>query len=96
MRTGNEITLKAAIDKLLDTYKLRGKLAEVQLKESWNKIMGDVIARETKAVSLKNGKLFVEVESAPLRQDLNYMRTKIKDRLNGEIGQPLIKEVVFR
>ena len=43
-----------------------------------------------------DGKLNIQIESAALRQELNYQRFKIVELVNKEAGMQLITDVVVR
>ncbi|MEX0967557.1 MAG: DUF721 domain-containing protein [Bacteroidia bacterium] len=96
MRGTDPLPLKHVIDKLLDTYKLRGKLSELQLKDSWVQIVGKVIAGHTTDLQIKNGKLIISLDSPVMRQELSYMKEKVRIRLNQELGRNVIQEIIFR
>ncbi|MFI5164495.1 MAG: DUF721 domain-containing protein [Bacteroidia bacterium] len=92
----NEQSLKDAISSFLKTSRLSGKLAEQKIIDGWEKIMGKMIARHTKQISIYNKKLILHLDSAPLKQELFYSREKIMQMLNEEAGEEVIKEIVFR
>jgi predicted nucleic acid-binding Zn ribbon protein len=95
MRKSNEQPLKEVIDKLLEVYKLKDKLSEVRLIGSWEKVMGKVIAVRTRELYIKDKKLFVSLNSPPLREELSYAKEKIKNMLNHEAGELVIDEVIL-
>ena len=45
MRNSNEESIKQVIEQLIDVYKLRGKLNNVKLKNSWETLMGKTISK---------------------------------------------------
>jgi predicted nucleic acid-binding Zn ribbon protein len=96
MSKGNEFTLKEAIDQLLQTYKLDGKLNEVKLMNSWEQIMGPAIQKYTRNLYINSRVLYVELSSAPLREELSYGRSKIVKMLNEAVGASVIDDVVLR
>lgn len=96
MSKGNEFTLKEAIDQLLQTYKLDGKLNEVKLMNSWEQIMGPAIQKYTRNLYINARVLYVELSSAPLREELSYGRSKIVKMLNEAVGASVIDDVVLR
>ena len=96
MSRANEYTLKEAIEKLLKTYRLDGKLNEVKLVNSWEKVMGKMIANHTKNIFISKKKLFITLDSAALREELFYAKAKIVKMLNDEVGGQVIEEVVFQ
>ena len=89
----NEKNIKEAIDQLLDTYKLRGKMNEKKLIASWEKVMGKAIAKYTTNLFIKNQQLYVELSSAVLRSELNMGKEQICKMLNDEVGAEVIKKV---
>ena len=95
MRGKNEKTLKEAIDELLTAYKLKDKLNETRLINSWEKVMGRVVARRTTELYISGRKLFVKLNSAPLREELSFNRNKMVTLLNEATGNKVIDEVIL-
>lgn len=95
MARANDISLKEAIERLVKTYKIEGKLNEVKLLNSWEKLMGTMVANRTNEIFIRDRKLFVLLSSASLREELNMNRQKILQLLNQEAGAEVIDEVVF-
>lgn len=95
MRYTNSITLGEAIDKMVKELRLKPRMDEMRIKQGWERIMGKPIARYTSHISLKGGKLYIKIENAPLKQELNYGRDKMRDLLNRELEGEVVKEVVI-
>ena len=95
MRKADTISLKDSIEAMLRAYKLNGKLSEVQLVGSWEKIMGKAISMKTQEVFVRNRKLFVRLTSAPLKHELNMAKAKVLTLINAEVGESVIDDVVF-
>ncbi len=95
MRHSNEQSLKDVIQDLLNAYRLRGKLKEVKLIKSWEKVMGKTISNRTSEVFIKDRILYVRILSAPLKQELHYNRTKVITMLNNEAGEEVITDLVI-
>lgn len=93
MRNINEQPIGKIINQLIDDYKLRDKLLEVNLPHAWEKLMGAAIARRTLGLTLKNGILTIRISSAPLKNDLIFEKESIKVRMNEELGGEYVKEV---
>jgi hypothetical protein len=96
MRSSNEESIKDVIEQLIRTYQLGDKLNQVKLLHSWERIMGEVISKRTDKIILKDGILFLHLNSAPLKEELTYGKEKIKNLLNEELGGDFIKEVLIR
>jgi len=88
-------SLKECIEELLSSYKLKGKLNQTHVVTSWEKIMGSPIAKRTVNVFFQDKKLFVKLNSAPLKHELSMSKSKIIKMLNEDVGENLIEDVVF-
>lgn len=95
-RNSNEFKLGDALRQMMKTYKLEGRLKETHLINSWGKVVGRMIDQHTSNLYIKDKKLFVQVDSAALRNELSYAKTKIITALNKEAGGEVIVDIVFR
>lgn len=95
MRKPNDITLKQAIDKLLNHYKLRGKFDETGIIAMWPNIMGSAVANRTKQIYIHQKKLFVRIESSVVKNELLMVKSAIVDKLNEKAGSQVITDIVF-
>jgi hypothetical protein len=93
MKRKNESTIKEAIQELLDAYRLRAGLNQVEIKKIWEDMMGPYIAKETEKLKLEKGVLHIKVKSAPLKHELMMMKSKIIEKINAELKQNLIQEI---
>lgn len=96
MKKDNTQTLKEAITDLLKAYRLDGKINELNLISSWEKITGKVTANRTKDIYIKDKSLFVHIDSAALKHELSMNKSKIISELNKEAGSEVITELVIR
>ncbi len=96
MKKSNEHTLKEVLQAMVEAYRLKPKLHQTKVKSIWEKVMGATISRYTTDIKVRNKKLYLNISSAPLRQELTYGREKIKKMINEEIGEEYIEEVVIR
>ncbi|MEI7500829.1 MAG: DUF721 domain-containing protein [Bacteroidota bacterium] len=95
MRRSNEKPLKAAIEEFLDTFRLRDKLNETKVIQSWEKVVGEMVAKNTSQLHIRNKVLFVKVNSSALRNELLFARQKIIQALNKEVGVNVVDELVL-
>jgi len=72
---------------------LETPMLQTRLLESWDKVVGHVIARYTAEKFIKNQTLFVKISSPALRSDLSMMRTELMNKLNQEVGTKIIVEI---
>ncbi len=94
-KRSNEQSISDAVDRLIDAYGMREKMDELDITAQWDKTVGAMVARHTVAVRLKKGKLIVKVDSAPLRQELTYMRDALAEVLNQRAGRDVVKEIIL-
>jgi predicted nucleic acid-binding Zn ribbon protein len=91
-----EQPLKDVLQRFVKAMKIEGKLNEVRLKEKWIAMVGEHVAKHTTEIKLYGKKLFVTLDSAPLRQELNYSKGIILKNINEEFKDRVIEEVVIR
>ena len=95
MKPGNDKSLGEVIRELINSYHLDGKLNEIKIVNSWEKVVGKMIAKHTKDIYIKNGKLFVKIDSPALKNELSYSTSQIIENLNKEAGSEVIREILF-
>jgi len=95
MKINSDRPLGEVIKELIETYSLEGKLNEVKIIHSWQKVVGDMIARHTKDLYFRNGKLFVKIDSPALKNELTYSSSTIVEKLNAEAGCKVVEEIIF-
>ncbi|MCC6581908.1 MAG: DUF721 domain-containing protein [Phycisphaeraceae bacterium] len=96
MKKQNEQPIKQVLRQMMEQYHLNEKVNEVKLVNNWEKLMGKTIAKYTQEIYVNKKKLFIRVQSAPLKQELSYSRERIIELVNEEIGEGYINEVVIR
>jgi predicted nucleic acid-binding Zn ribbon protein len=96
MRKAKEQPLRAVLAELISMYKLKPKLSQTRIKALWSELMGPTVARYTKDIEVRGAKLYLSVDSAPLRQELAYGKEKIRERINEALGENYIQAVIFR
>jgi predicted nucleic acid-binding Zn ribbon protein len=87
------LTLGDVINKLLREEGLETPLKQKRLIDSWEQIMGDMVAKYTTQKFIKNQTLYVKIENPALRQDLSMMRSQLVKKLNDHVGSFVISDV---
>jgi predicted nucleic acid-binding Zn ribbon protein len=95
IHTRDDISMKQAVEKWLEVFKLRKKFDESSIVSAWPEIMGPSIANRTQQIYIKDKKLFVKVESAVIKNELALMRRQIIGRVNEHVGQVIIEELII-
>lgn len=68
----------------------------MQITDVWEKIMGKTVARYTDSIKIYGDKLYISTSVAPLKQELLFQKEHIIARVNEELGEKVIKEVVVQ
>lgn len=96
MKKSNEQSLGEIIQNVIKNLKWTDKINQTKIISSWKKIMGPNISSYTDKLVISNDVLIVYLKSAPLRQELQYAKTKIIKNINDEFGSEVIKDIHFK
>lgn len=91
-----QYSIGEAIQHFLKQSRMKSNIQSLQIEELWEKLMGKTIARYTENIKIYNQTLYITTTVAPLKQELNYQKEKIKLRVNEALGSNEIKEVVIQ
>ena len=92
----SEYTMAEAMKQFLNKSRLKGSVLALQITEVWEKIMGRTIARYTDQIEIHGHTLYIQTTVAPLKQELQYKKDLIMERVNEALGEKLIENVVIR
>ncbi len=95
MRKNNTQSIRDALKDFVQENQLENKLAEIDLVNSWEKLLGKTVARYTRNIYIRNRVLFVETSSPLVRNELMMLREEIRKRLNEEAGREVIDKIHF-
>jgi hypothetical protein len=85
-----------AIKQYLNQSRLKGDIQALQVHDVWEKVMGKTVARYTDNLKVIHRTLYVTTNVAPLKQELNFQKEKIKLRINEALGDKVIDNVVIQ
>ena len=85
--------VRAAVHRLGSQFE-RDYIAHTTLSH-WADIMGEMVARRVRAVSIRDGKLFLYAPDATWKNEMRMSAPEIVQRVNNYAGGRLIKEIVF-
>lgn len=92
---GEAIHIGQAINELLSSYHLKHKFDEASVVSSWERLVGKPIAKRTRRVFIKGKVLFIELDSASMKHDLNLHKSRILNIFHKEFGPDIVKEIVL-
>lgn len=81
------------LQQLLREEGLETPLQQKRLIDSWETVMGRVVARYTTEKFIQNQTLYVKIVNPALRQDLAMMRQQLVKRLNEQVGSFIISDI---
>ena len=80
---------------LIDRMGLRKKIDEARIVEAWAMLAGVTINGVTDKAWVKGDRLYVQITSAAWRHELHLRRQAWRARLNDQLGEELVREIVF-
>ena len=83
------------IKEFFEQHRGSNYLDEMTVVNSWSKVVGQFIASHTIDLSIKNGVLFVRVDSDALRSELSYSKSLLVKNLNEVVGKEIVNEIVL-
>ncbi|WP_452222425.1 DUF721 domain-containing protein [Lacinutrix salivirga] len=95
-RNNEHLSIADALKDFVETNKLEAGLDSVNVRDTWNSLMGNGVSNYTTAIELKRDTLYIQLSSSVLREELSYGKEKIIAMLNEALGKPLIKKLVLR
>ncbi|MBX2967368.1 MAG: DUF721 domain-containing protein [Cyclobacteriaceae bacterium] len=84
-----------AIRNLLNSYQLESKYDEARVIASWERLVGEPIAKRTKKVFIKRGVLFVEFKTASMKNDFLLHKSKVIELFQQEFGKGVVTDIAI-
>ncbi|MBO4452218.1 MAG: DUF721 domain-containing protein [Bacteroidaceae bacterium] len=95
MKRSKTESITNLLNEFLREQGLETPLNQHRLIESWPKVMGEVINRQTSDLFIKNQTLYVKIKSPALKSDLMMNRTSLVNQLNEAAGAYVISDINF-
>ncbi len=100
LEKGQAMRARAAGDILpgvLSELRMDRRQAEAEVVKVWNSLIDPTIVKHAQPTGIRNGTLFVTVDSSVwLSEIVRYRRKEILDRLHHSFGRDLIARISFR
>ena len=85
------------VSKVLVDLKMDSRQAEIEIVKVWNSLIDPNIVAHAQPANVRNGTLFVRVDSSAwLSEIVRYRRKEILDRLQHSFGKNHIQKISFR
>jgi hypothetical protein len=96
MRKSNQQSIGTVIRKLLKNQKLEGRLKELDVLKLSEELLGKNLMKYINDLSVKNGTLIIKVKSAVVRNELSYQKSEIIKKINEQVGNEILKEIILK
>ncbi len=96
MRRSNTQSLSDILKEYVKEVRIEHKLKEVDAVQSWENLLGKTIAHYTRNIYIRKNILFVEISSSVVRNELFMMREEIKRKINENVGEEIVKTIIFK
>ena len=87
--------LNKLIDQYLQSVGIKGKIKENFAIVYWDSVVGKEISEITEPFRVSRGILFVKVNDTVWRNELQFFKNEIIEKLNKKIGKRLINDIKF-
>lgn len=94
-REGGPSRVGELLDGFLERQGVKDEVERASVVEEWPDRVGEKIARVTRARSVAERTLFVEVRSSAWLMELNMMKGQILERLNRDRDDAPLEKLVF-
>ena len=88
-------SIKDILNRTLRRMGFTERLKETEAVRRFKEIVGENIAAQAEAVSIKDGKLHVKVASPVWRQQLNFSKTEMIESINTALGEKIVTDIYF-
>jgi predicted nucleic acid-binding Zn ribbon protein len=94
-KTNNE-SVEKIFESILKQNGIWQKFLENKIINNWKELVGAKIAKSTTKIDIVGRKLYLQVDSSVLRNELIMLRSNIVDIVNSKAGENIIDDVVIR
>lgn len=95
MKKQNFQSIGSAIDQFLKQNRLDKKIDSSTLLTCWKDIAGEMIHKHTTRLFLKEQKMYLEVDSSALKNELHYLQGELVNNVNQYFKKELVKELIL-
>jgi len=88
--------LKELVKDFLDDVPHRKRLKRGMVLSLWNQTVGEAIAEQTDHIRFADDKLIINVHNPAWRQEIHMKRFSIAKKLNEQVGEKIVREIVVR
>lgn len=91
-----EWLMQDAFQQMLEDNYLKDKYIEHKIYTIWGEVVGPVILKYTSKLVLKNKKLYINISSPIVKNELRMLRSEIIEKIQQKIGTNYIIDVIIK
>ncbi|WP_018969641.1 DUF721 domain-containing protein [Rubritalea marina] len=84
------------VDSILKKVGVHGGLDEQRLRQAWQTVAGDFVAKHAEPESFRNGVLVLKVVQPSMRFHLEQLKGKMLNNFHRELGKGVVKQIRFK
>jgi len=94
-RLEKTVCISDELDNFMKYLGMDSRMQELQILNVWNECVGENIAKFSTPVKIERNKLFISVETAVWRYELNVHKHTILEKVNSILKNKNVKDIVF-
>ena len=87
--------ISGALKKLIKTAGLEKGIAQQKALEIWAETVGETVSKNTEPTAIEHGILSIKTATPAWRQELQFQKIQIIEKLNKKLNKKLIKDIRF-
>lgn len=96
MKKRNIQSISQVLDDYVKSLNLENGLHETRLLNAFPEIVGPGISAHIRNLTVRNGILYISLDSSVIRNELLMMRQSLINLLNKKAGKDILTDIVFR
>ncbi len=88
--------IRSILEKTLKSLEIDTPIKTHSIFISWEEIVGNPLAMQTKPRFIRNQILFLDVSNSVWMQQLQFLKPTLLEKINNFLGEPFIKDIRFR
>lgn len=89
-------SLERALEEFVRSLGLQKKIREYDAVLRWPEAVGERVGSVAEAYAIRKGVLYVRVSNGPWRNELQTLKADVIRRINGLLGEEVVKDIRFQ
>ena len=89
----NDMPIRDVLSKFIKQNKITPGYYNAKIQQIWQEKMGESVNKHTLSLTLSKDQLYIQLDSAPLKNEFSLGKSKLISLLNKELGTDVIKKI---